>query len=165
MPFGAQHRKLRAAFSCGSPELDRYLKEQATQDINRRAAAVYVLLSKDGRLAGYYTLSADNIPADDLPPDSIRRLDLPRYPHIGATLLGRLARDLAYRGRGVGELLLIDALRRSLAMSRLIASAAVVVDAKDENARHFYRSFGFTPFPESEKRLYLPMASVEQLFS
>ena len=125
---------------------------------------MYVLTSKDDRLAGFYTLTQDNIPSQDLPPELIKQLNLPRYERIGATLLGRLARDLAYRGKGVGELLLVDALKRSLAMSRQIASAAVVVDAKDEKAHKFYQDFGFTSFPESQKRLYLPMVTIEQLY-
>ena len=92
---------------------------------------MYVLLAED-RLAGYYTLSADNIDARDLAEGIVTQLNLPRYPYIGATLIGRLARDLVYKGQGVGELLLVDALQKSLYMSRNIASAAVVVDAKDE---------------------------------
>jgi predicted GNAT family N-acyltransferase len=163
--FGAQHKKLRAAFSCGSPELDRYLKELATQDMARRAAVVYVLLARNADLiAGYYTLSADNIPADDLPEGMVRQLNLPRYPHIGATLIGRLARNVAFKGQGVGEILLGDALKRALTMSGKIVSAAVVVDAKDENARRFYMEYGFIPFPDSWKRLFLPMATIEKLF-
>ncbi|MGA7525239.1 MAG: hypothetical protein WBW84_22510 [Acidobacteriaceae bacterium] len=114
-------------------------------------------------MAGFYTLTQDNIAAEDVPSELIRRLNLPRYERIGATLLGRLARDLTWKGQGTGELLLADALKRSLAMSRRIASAAVVVDAKDEKASRFYAGFGFIPFPESEKRLFLPMATIEQL--
>ena len=162
--FGDRHKKLRAAFSCGSPELDRYLKQQARQDIDRRACAVYVLLSSDQKIAGFYTLTQDNIAADDIPQETIRQLNLPRYERIGATLLGRLARDLTFKGQGVGELLLVDALKRSLQMSRHIASAAVIVDAKDSNAHRFYRSFGFIPFPESKNRLFLPMATIQQLY-
>lgn len=126
---------------------------------------MYVLLAED-RIAGYYTLSADNIDARDLPEGIVNQLNLPRYPYIGATLIGRLARDLSYKGRGVGELLLVDALHRSLSMSRNIASAAVVVDAKDENAHQFYVGFGFIPFPDSKKRrLFLPMATIEKIFT
>ena len=86
--------------------------------------------------------------------------------YIGATLIGRLARDLVYKGKGVGELLLVDALQKSLYMSRNIASAAVVVDAKDEKAHQFYVDFGFIPFPDSKKkRLFLPMATIEKIFT
>lgn len=123
-----------------------------------------MLTSEDGRLAGFYTLTQDNIASEDVPPELIKQLNLPRYEQIGATLLGRLARDLTYKGKGVGELLLADALKRALVMSRQIASAAVVVDAKDQKAHKFYKDFGFIPFPESEKRLFLPMATIEQLY-
>lgn len=123
-----------------------------------------MLTSEDGRLAGFYTLTQDNIAAEDVPPELIKQLNLPRYEQIGATLLGRLARDLAYKGKGVGELLLADALKRALIMSRQIASAAVVVDAQDQKAHKFYRDFGFIPFPESKKRLFLSMATIEQLY-
>lgn len=123
-----------------------------------------MLTSEDDGLAGFYTLTQDNIASGDLPPELIKRLNLPRYEQIGASLLGRLARDLAYKGKGVGELLLVDALKRSLALSRQIASAAVVVDAKDEKAHKFYQDFGFIPFPESQKRLFLPMITIEQIY-
>ena len=123
-----------------------------------------MLTSEDDGLAGFYTLTQDNIASEDLPPELIKRLNLPRYERIGASLLGRLARDLAYKGKGVGELLLVDALKRSLAMSRQIASSAVVVDAKDEKAHKFYQDFGFIPFPESQKRLFLPMITIEQIY-
>lgn len=164
-PLGVEHKKLRTAFSCGAEPLDRYLKEQASQDAKKRAAAPYVLLSADNRIAGYYTLSSDNIRLDDIPPDLVKQLNLPRYPFIGATLIGRLARDVAFRGQGVGELLLVDALKRSLEMSKSIASAAVVVDAKDEKAHRFYSEFGFIAFPETVNRLFLPMQTIEKLYS
>ena len=163
-PFGEKHKKLRAAFSCGSELLDRYLKQQASQDAAKRAAVPYVLISEDDHIAGYYTLSSDHIRADDLPEGMVKELNLPRYPFIGATLIGRLARDLSFKGQGVGELLLADALKVALAMSRKIASAAVIVDAEDEKAHKFYSDFGFIAFPESKKRLFLPMQTIEELF-
>jgi len=124
-----------------------------------------VLTAEDGRIAGFYTLTQDNIAGEDLPSELVRKLNLPRYERIGATLLGRLARDLRWKGQGAGELLLVDALQRSLVMSRQIASAAVVVDAKDEKAHQFYEAFGFIPFPESVKRLFLPMETIERLYA
>jgi predicted GNAT family N-acyltransferase len=128
-------------------------------------AVAYVLVSADNRIAGYYTLSSDNIRVDDIPAELVKRLKLPRYPVIGATLIGRLARDLAFRGQGIGDLLLADALKRALGMSKNIASAAVVVDAKDEKAHCFYSEFGFLAFPETAKRLFMPMETIEKLFA
>lgn len=158
---------MRATFSCGVEALDRYLKEQASQDAKRGVALPFVLVSQDRRLAGYYTLASYGIRADDIPAELTKQLRLPRYDVIGATLLGRLARDLSFAGQGVGELLLVDALKRALYGSRTIAaSVGVIVDAKDERAQRFYSKYGFlAPFPDTPRRLFLRMETIEQLFS
>lgn len=129
-------------------------------------ALPFVLVSQDNRLAGYYTLAAYGMRLDDIPPDMVKQLRLPRYDVIGATLLGRLARDLAFKGQGVGELLLIDALKRALYGSRVVAaSVGVIVDAKNERAQRFYSEFGFMPsFPDKPRRLFLRMETIEELF-
>ncbi|KYC39448.1 hypothetical protein WA1_32530 [Scytonema hofmannii PCC 7110] len=106
-------------------------------------------------------MASTSIQVEDLP-DEIR-VKLPRYPLIPATLLGRLAVDERYQGQGLGAFLLVDALRRSL-MSE-IASMAVVVDAKDDQARAFYEHHRFTPFFNQSRRLYLPMTIIAKQFS
>ena len=154
----------RAAFSCEQESLDRYLKERATQEIKKRVAAVYVLTPDGKTIAGYYTLSQYAVKAGDLPPELVQLLHLPRYDKLPATLLGRLARSKEFKGRGLGELLLVGALKRALEHSRNIASVAVVVDAIDEHARAFYRRYGFIDIPNRPNRLFLPMKTVTQLF-
>ena len=136
----AKHGRLRAAFSCGAEPLDHYLKQRAGQDAKNRVAVPYVLVSDDNGIAGYYTLSAAAIRVDDIPAEL--NLKLPKHPTVEA-LIGRLARDLSFRGQGIGEALLIDALKVAVVMSRKIASAAVMVDATDEHASRFYAGFGF----------------------
>jgi predicted GNAT family N-acyltransferase len=84
---------------------------------------------------------------------------------VSATLLGRLAVSEQFRGQRLGERLLMDALHRALQSSKQIASAAVVVDAKDSQAVAFYRKYGFIDLPKIEKRLFLPMGTIAQLFS
>ena len=163
-PLGAKHDELRAAFSCGVEPLDRYLKQQASQDARKRIAVPYVLVSKDNRIAGYYTLSSTNIRTDDLPTDLVKRLKLPPYSGFGATLIGRLARDLSFQNQGIGGVLLADALRLALRMSYKITSVAVVVDAKNESARDFYKKREFIPFPETPNRLFLRLETIEKLF-
>ncbi len=159
-PLGPQHD--RADFSCGVEALDNYLKRQAGQDVKRRVAAAFVL-SSDGRtVAGYYTLSQFSVELDTVPGHIAQRL--PRYPMVPATLIGRLAVSDAFRGRGLGEMLLMDALHRSLMLSEQIASAAVIVDAKNDQARRFYLKHGFVELPGVSGRLFLPMKTIEQLF-
>lgn len=161
-PLGPHHD--RAAFSCEAEPLERYLKQQANQDVRKDLSVTYVLApaANRSRIAGYYTVSSDNIPIDDLPADLVKKLKLSRYNMIPATLIGRLARDSSYRGKGIGELLLSNALQLAYRTSRTIASWAVTVDSKDENAKAFYLSFGFILFADTEKRLYLPMRTIEQ---
>ena len=81
-----------------------------------------------------------------------------------ATLLGQLAVSSAFRGQGHGATLLMDALYRTLHHSREVASAGVIVDAKDAAAIAFYKKYGFLELPRIERRLFLPMGTVEELF-
>jgi predicted GNAT family N-acyltransferase len=159
-PLGSKHN--RAAFSCGVTALDRYLQKQAGQDVSKRVAAVFVLTPDGVKIAGYYTLSAHVVNPGDLPANVARKL--PRYPNIPATLLGRLAVSTDFRGQGVGELLLLDALHRVLTSTREVASAMVVVDAKDETARTFYLHHDFIPLPAQPNRLFYPVKTIEKLF-
>jgi len=159
-PLGKHNR---AAFSCGKPELDRYLRERAGQEARRRVTAPFVAVVPDtGAIAGYYTLSALSVSLGYLPPDVARRL--PRYPAVPATLLGRLAVDRQHQRKGLGEFLLMDALRRSLDETANVGSVAVVVDALDDEARAFYEHFDFIRLPEQPTRLFLPMATIAKLF-
>jgi predicted GNAT family N-acyltransferase len=85
-------------------------------------------------------------------------------PEIPATLLGRLARSIEFRGQGMGGILLVDALKKALENSAHVASWAVVVDAIDEEAEEYYRRYGFLPFPNKPNRLFLPMNSIQKMF-
>lgn len=161
-----RHLPLRAAFTCGEEALDRYLRERARREMEQRIAAVWVLYdSEANRLAGFYTLSAVAIERGDLPPESTHRMA--RYQVYPATLLGRLAVDRDYQSQRVGGRLLLDALARSLAASRQVASVAVVTDARSEDLQRFYEHYGFQILPTEhhERRLFLPMRTVETLLA
>lgn len=155
-PLGKDHD--RAAFSCGVPELDSYLKARAGQDSRRRISRVFVCREEGSdAVVGYYSLSSLSIDADSLPPERARKL--PRHP-VPAALLGRLAVSQSAQGSGFGRILLADAVKRTLSVSQSIAIYALVVDAKDERAKRFYERFGFIPFGERSNRLFLPLASI-----
>lgn len=146
----------RKAFSSTSEALNRYLKTQASQDIKRRLAACYLLVTGENKVAGYYTLSAMSIPLPDLPDEL--KAKLPRYPTIPAVLLGRLAVDMRHAGKGLGGVLLVDAIKRSKAAE--IAAYAMVADAKDQGATEFYQHFGFIPFEGKPTSLFLPLGNI-----
>ena len=103
----------RGAFRCGEETLDRYFQTQATQDIRRHIANCFVAIETiTGLVAGFYTLSSAGIPVANFPPEEIKRL--PRYPSLPAVLIGRLAVDQRFQGRGVGAMLLADAAYRTM---------------------------------------------------
>lgn len=159
-PLAAKHN--RAAFSCGVPALDRYLQRQASQDVSRHVAAAFVITPEGETIAGFYTLSAHAVNLGDLPNNVATKL--PRYPNVPAILLGRLAVSIAFRSRGLGELLVLDAFKRVLASTHEVGSAVVVVDAKDQTAREFYLHHDFIPLPSHPSRLFYAVKTIEKLF-
>ncbi|CAN7392950.1 GNAT family N-acetyltransferase [Rhizobium sp. LjRoot254] len=130
----------RTRFDCGVPELNNYLKMRATQDMKRRVASCFVAIEKPKHtISGFYTLSACHLLLTDI--SELMKKALPLYPEVPAIRLGRLAVDQTFRGKGVGSLLLADAIRRSLKLE--IGAALILVDAKNQDAANFYRHFGF----------------------
>ena len=159
-PLGKHDRR---AFSCGVAALDDWFHLRAGQDEKRNVARVFVAIDDRLGVVGFYSLSTFTLTIPDLPAKHARRL--PRYDHIPAALIGRLARDLRLRGEGVGDLLLADAVRRIISVASNLAVFAIVVDAKDEAAAAFYADFGFMPFPSRPLRLFLTVADAIEAIS
>lgn len=158
-PLASRHD--RAGFSCGETVLDSYLQRQASQDIRRRIAQVFVAIGDTPEtITGYYSLSAASFEKSGLPPASARRL--PHYP-VPAAILGRLAIDLGSQRQGLGEILLLDAIRRVLRASTALAIHAVVVDALNDRAAAFYQRYGFLALSGEQRRLFLPLETFEKL--
>ncbi len=149
----------RQGFSCSEDSLTNYIRQSALRDADRRVSVCYVLRDRDSFTAdiiGYYTLSAQSLQLTSLSPEEIHRL--PRYPFVPVALLGRMAVDTRWQGKGYGADLLADAVQRSRRSE--IAVYALVVDAISDAAARFYEHFGFQPTHETNKdnrRLYLPL--------
>ena len=154
----------RASFTCGVDSLDGYLKLQASQDVRRKANAVFVLVSNDAPrvVLGYFTLCSYGLAPGTIPDEARRRL--PRYPLVSATLIGRLAVARSRQGEGLGAVLLARALRKAYENAGVVGSSMVMVDALDDKAAHFYAAHGFLRLPES-MRLIIPMQTLAELFS
>jgi ribosomal protein S18 acetylase RimI-like enzyme len=151
----------RSSFTCGVPALDRYIREQAGQDVRRRVSNCFVAVEQElHALVGYYTLAATSVPVAELPPTETRRL--PRYPVLPATLIGRLAVHGDYRGRQLGMALVADAVRRSARSEPAVFT--LLVDAMDDSAAAFYSKLGFMVLPSRPLTLFLPIATALQLF-
>ncbi len=144
-----------------------------------KVSTVFVLTEKGAnQVRGYYTLSAMSIKFDGLPEKVQKKL--PGYPHVGATLLGRLGVDETFRaalsGKGekprLGELLLVDAQRKCLNATEIVASAVMVINVEEPTQNEisagardpmgFYTQYGFTPFPKSPRRLFKRVTMIEK---
>lgn len=149
---------LLSKFDCGAEDLNTYLKRFAKKNDKLGIGRTYVLLDKT-RALGFYTVSMAQIEFKSLPKPSQGKL--PRYP-IPVVRIGRLAVDLSAQGQGLGEFLLMDALTRCLRVSEEIAVFAVVVDAKNDQAKDFYLKYGFIPLEDQELSLFLPLKTIEK---
>lgn len=146
----------RSDFACGNDRIDSYFRETVSQDMKRRYASCFVAVEMaTGRVAGFYTLSSNNVPLNQVPEPLAKKL--PRYPTIPAVLIGWLGRHKEYAGLGLGEALLFDAIKT--VATAPIGVHAIFADAIDDDAASFYRAFGFTPLIERPRTLYLPVKS------
>lgn len=151
----------RSAFDCGQPMLNEWLKDRAGQFDRRDLSRTFVATRPDeGLVVGYYAVSTHRVVYEALPAAEAKglpRLDIP------VVLIGRLAVDQSVQGRGLGALLLVDALRRSLQISEQVGIRAVEVDALDDAARNFYLKFGFRSLLDDPRHLFLPMQEIRKL--
>ncbi|HVS34898.1 MAG TPA: GNAT family N-acetyltransferase [Gemmataceae bacterium] len=151
----------RAAFDCGQPSLDDFLKRLAGQYERRDFAALYVAtVPPSSTVLGYYTLSGGAIDLAALP-EAVRK-KLPRHP-VPVVHLGRLAVDRSARGQGLGRQLLLDALRVCTELAAKVALHAVEVRAIDDEARRSYQKYGFEPLMDDPLHLYLSMKVIRKL--
>ncbi len=143
-------------FRCGVPALDVYLKERALTDQRAEKSRTYVA-TRERRAVAYFSLAAAGVE----PEDATARLakGQGRQP-IPVVLLARLAVDLHEQGNGLGEAMLVDALRRCTQAADMIGARAVLVHAKDERARGFYVRYGFEPSPTNPLHLIVLMKDV-----
>jgi ribosomal protein S18 acetylase RimI-like enzyme len=141
-------------FCCGNHDLDKYIRRYASQDMKRNLTRVFVATAQNSNtLAGFFTLSAGSVNCSDLPLELAKKL--PRYP-IPIALLGRLAVDKSFQGKGLGSILVAEACQKVAQASTVFAVAGIMVDAKDQIAVSFYQHFGFKSLPENAERLFLP---------
>lgn len=149
------------AFDCGNSMLNNYIRQQAKQDVKRGLSACFVLNDKlSQKVIGYYTLSSNSIPRDDFPDHLIKKMP-PSYVNLPTILLGRLAIDKNFKGRGYGELILIDSLNRCVEISQNLGTLAIVVDPIDIDASKFYGKYGFIELSGTGK-MFIPIKTVEQ---
>lgn len=152
----------RRAFDCGSDPLNLFVRQVAKQHLKRGISRTFVLVSADSEapkpILGFFSLSACEGDASDLPPSVAKKL--PRK--IPAVRLGRLAVSKSAQGKGLGSGLLGLAMRKTALSAEFIGVAGMFVDAKDEGAARFYQRFGFEPLPDRPLTLFLPIKTIQQ---
>ena len=152
----------RAAFDCGVPELNAFLKNQASQYIKRGMCAVHVF-SEGSVVIGYYTLSSLSLKPTTFPTNITKRY--PQKLSIPCWLLGRLAVDIKFKKQKFGVRLLMAAFSQILELEQRAGGYCLVVDAKNEGIKPFYLKFGFKPVLDDELRFYLPISSIKKIGS
>jgi tRNA G37 N-methylase Trm5 len=156
----AVHKK--SEFECENELLTNYFKNQASQDIKRQLSRCFVLVDEKNAVKGYYTISSSSINRE-LIPEAIKNKLPKSYTDIPVILLGRLARDIKHKSVGIGELLLLDALKRCFDVTLNLGCMAVIVDPIDDKAKEFYLKYGFVLLPDSG-RMFMAMTTVYKLF-
>jgi len=152
----------RKFFDCGSESLNQFIKNQARQHADRGISRTFVLIEDDHpkTILGYFTLTICEVIPADIPDPRLQR-----YPHpLPAAKLVRLAVSVKHQKKGMGKILMIDALRRSIAISENAGLTGIFVDAKDEFAAAYYQQYEFIPHESNHFLLFLPIETIRQLF-
>lgn len=148
------------AFDCGKEPLDQFLQRHALVNQKAGSAQTYVVCRGEQRVAGYYSLTVGAVEHADAPGRVGK--GLARHP-IPVMLLARLAIDRAEQGKGLGKALLKDALLRTAQAAEIAGIRALLVHAKDDEARAWYEQFDFEPSPTDPYHLFLLMKDLRAL--
>lgn len=143
-------------FNSENEGLDTWLQRHALAAQRMDSARTFVA-TRSGRVIGYFSLTMGSVLRADAPAKLVR--GMPAYP-VGMALLARLAVDQSQQGKGVGALLLAEALRKAVAAGEVAAARLIVVDAVDDRAAAFYQRYGFIRTPENPLRVYRRMKDV-----
>ena len=146
----------RHNFTCGVAALDDYLHRLAVQQSKKGVAAVRVLVDSQApqTIVGFYTLSAAQVELAQF--DEKAQKKLPRYP-VPCFRMGRFAVASTHHAQGIGKVLMGCAVARCLEAKKQVAAYALLVDAKNEQAKTFYLHYGFTPCHDDPMVLYLAL--------
>ena len=145
-------------FTCGQPELDRFLIRNALRAQQANSSQTYVAVSGN-EIVGFYTIVAGEVNHADAPERVVK--GMPRHP-IPLLVLARLAVLTKAQGRGVGSGLLLDALGRTLQVADVVGVRALAVHAKDDKAAAFYRHFGFLRSPTDPHHLFMIIKDIRR---
>lgn len=167
LPAGFRWEKLkrehpRRNFTCGRPEVDNWLRKNAWQHQKKHLSVTNVLVDNSFEIAGYYTLATGQVDFGDLPVEVSKTLPRRALP---VAVLAWLGVSSNHQGRGVGQLLLAQALRDCYEAGSTFAFVAVVLDCLDDAAKAFYRKWDFEELPGHPYRLFVTYSQLEAMMT
>ena len=152
----------RDGFDCGSEPLNLFLKQTARQHGERGISRTFVLVDEAAAapkpIVGFFSLNICQIKSESLTTQATKKL--PR--DVAGVRLGRLAVAKATQRQGIGKTLLVAAMRKFIEIFNTAGGIGLFVDAKDQDAKHYYEQFGFVPMPSNELELFLPVKTIHE---
>jgi GNAT superfamily N-acetyltransferase len=146
-------------FSCGEPELDRWLREEARRAEGRTARTFVVC--EDGRVVAYYCIAAGQVERSTLP----RRIRQHNPNPVPVFVLGRLAVDVSFQGRGLGIGLVRHCFRQCLAGAMAVGTRGLVVHPLDDRVAAFYQGLGLAPLPGGGGAMMIAIGTIADAVS
>ena len=148
----------RSGFDCGEEVLNKYLQETARQHIEKGISKTFVCVDTDSpeKILGYFTLAICEVVTEELPRKYAKKL--PRK--VPAAKLGRLAVSVECQGQKLGGMLIVDAMKRTIALADSFGIVGFFVDAKNDRAKRFYEGYGFVVLQIKPLALFLPLATL-----
>ena len=144
-------------FHCEEHEIDSYLHEEALADMSRGVARTFVEIDNEkpetDNVAGFFTLRAHALHIDEAyfedyeeaTPDEQGRSGLDDSIEVPLVELMWLARDLRWKGQGIGALLMIDALSKVAAAGECIGFIGLHLRSTSRGVP-LYKRFRFQQF-------------------
>ncbi|MFB2881241.1 GNAT family N-acetyltransferase [Floridanema aerugineum] len=151
----------RTNFDCGNEALNRYLQQTARQHQQKGIARTWVLIDSEqpSTIIGYLSLTLCEIRGENLPERWVKK-----YPQkVPGIKLARLAVDRKWQRKGIGEILMVEAMRKAFVVAETAGGIGLFVDAKDEKAKNYYSRYGFENLENSELEMFLPLSTIESL--
>lgn len=160
----------RAAFSCGICQIDNFFQQTANRQEKANNLRTYVMVTSQGEVVGFYATNAHAVDYQDLPRKYARTR--PGHGSIPAAYISMIGVDEKHQGKGQGGVLLTDCLERLYNASMSVGIAVVMLDVFDcgdpklvERRVSLYKSYGFEQLPSNNLRMFIPMKTIEKLFT
>ena len=157
----------RAAFSCGVPQIDNYLKRTAKKGGKADVVRIRVVVDAGNRIVGFHGINMHAVAVEDMP--AAYRKKAMKHGLLPAAFIAMIGVDKKHQGNGLGGALVADALSRIARASDEIGTCVIMLDVFDDGdadavarRKTYYESFGFIPLPDQPLRLFMPIATARE---